>query len=86
MRNKLAEQLIEVHEREKAAMAEQYKELLAEVGRERMEWRKERQELLTRIQMPEAAPALAFEPTSLDQYVPFDDDEAFHEAKQHNGD
>jgi hypothetical protein len=66
----LIEQLIESHERERAAWAD-----------ERKEWRNERQELLTRIQAPEQAPALAFEPNDV-RHVPWDDDEAYWESQR----
>jgi len=65
-KSQLIEQLIDVHERERAAWAE-----------ERHEWQLERRELLNRIQAPEtAAYQAAGEPSEEPLYVPFDDDSA----------
>lgn len=85
MRNKLVEQLIEVHERELAAVREAAAEERAEWNKERERHAKERQELYTRIQAPEHAPALTFEPSDLKQYVSPDDDEGYWESVKEFG-
>ena len=50
---------------------------------EREAWRSERKELNQRIQAPEVAVRESWEPTREGrQYVPFDDDDAFKEARE----
>lgn len=56
------------------------------MGRVREEaWEKERQGLLNRIQAPLAAPFMNEETTEIPAYVPFDDDDAFHDAVEEAG-
>jgi hypothetical protein len=50
---------------------------------DRREWREERKELLTRIQVPERAPLMDIpEPTGEMLYVPYDDDEAWNNYRK----
>jgi hypothetical protein len=54
-------------------------------AKERKEWTAERKELLNRIQVPQAAPFMENETTEVPAYVPFDDDDAFHDAVEEAG-
>lgn len=53
---------------------------------ERQQWVAERRDLNNRIQVPQAAPFMSDETTEIPvQHVPFDNDEAFHEAMEEAG-
>lgn len=55
--------------------------LLNEQAAERALWVAERRDLNNRIQVPEAAPFMDPEQPPI-QHVPFDDDDAFNEARE----
>lgn len=61
---------------------ERERQLFAE---ERKQWVAERRDLNNRIQVPQAAAFMDDETTEVPAYVPFDDDNAFHDAVEEMG-
>lgn len=52
---------------------------------ERQQWVTERRDLNNRIQIPQVAAFMEDETTEVPAYVPFDDDDAYHDAVEEMG-